>query len=239
MKKTCRNIYLLLLKTSVWKEVRHFSVQCILTETTWLPTLLNGAADQIHTYKGRELCSLPCTITLGYKKEVIDILWPRYFGWKNRLEYKIQYQAIQLKKRKGYLSYKIYGYVSQVALRPTHTLKHLYLVGIFYLVLLVVKTEIAKIWDHEIQLQILFHKLALLYNFTRLYTNIPSCRRDESKTSFISNKWTHIPEYVGICIDKPTYERYYVQPRGNHVLKGTSIKGKKMLPIFFPLKAWN
>ena len=39
MKKTCRNIYLLLLKTSVWKEVRHFSVQCILTETTWLPTL--------------------------------------------------------------------------------------------------------------------------------------------------------------------------------------------------------
>ena len=32
--KTRRNIYLLLLKTSVWKEVRHFSVQCILTETT-------------------------------------------------------------------------------------------------------------------------------------------------------------------------------------------------------------
>ena len=40
MKKTRRNIYLLLLRTSVWKEVRHFSVQCILTETTWLPTLL-------------------------------------------------------------------------------------------------------------------------------------------------------------------------------------------------------
>ena len=39
MEKTRRNIYLLLLKTSVWKEVRHFSVQCILTETTWLPTL--------------------------------------------------------------------------------------------------------------------------------------------------------------------------------------------------------
>ena len=38
--KTRRNIYLLLLKTSVWKEVRHFSVQCILTETTWLPTLI-------------------------------------------------------------------------------------------------------------------------------------------------------------------------------------------------------
>ena len=34
-----------------------------------------------------------------------------------------------------------------------------------------------------------FHKpdmnlLALLYNFTSVYTNIPSCRRDESKTSF-------------------------------------------------------
>ena len=26
--------------------------------------------------------------------------------------------------------------------------------------------------------------LALLYNFTSVYTNIPSCRRDESKTSF-------------------------------------------------------
>ena len=32
--KTQRNSYLLLLKTSVWKEVHHFSVQCILTETT-------------------------------------------------------------------------------------------------------------------------------------------------------------------------------------------------------------
>ena len=42
MKKTRRNIYLLLLKTSVWKEVRHFSVQCILTETMWLPTLINN-----------------------------------------------------------------------------------------------------------------------------------------------------------------------------------------------------
>ena len=39
--KTHRNIYLLLLKTSVWKNVRHFSVQCILTETTWLPTLIH------------------------------------------------------------------------------------------------------------------------------------------------------------------------------------------------------
>ena len=29
-----------------------------------------------------------------------------------------------------------------------------------------------------------FNKLALLYNFTGVYTNIPSCRRDESKTSF-------------------------------------------------------
>ena len=42
--KTRRNIYLLLLKTSVWKEVRHFSVQCILTETTWLPTLKHVSA---------------------------------------------------------------------------------------------------------------------------------------------------------------------------------------------------
>ena len=29
-----------------------------------------------------------------------------------------------------------------------------------------------------------FNKLALFYNFTSVYTNIPSCRRDESKTSF-------------------------------------------------------
>ena len=29
-----------------------------------------------------------------------------------------------------------------------------------------------------------FFKLALLYNFTSLYTNIPSCMQDESKTSF-------------------------------------------------------
>ena len=27
-------------------------------------------------------------------------------------------------------------------------------------------------------------KLALLYNFMSVYTNIPSCRQDESKTSF-------------------------------------------------------
>ena len=27
-------------------------------------------------------------------------------------------------------------------------------------------------------------KSALLYNFTSVYTNIPSCRRDKSKTSF-------------------------------------------------------
>ena len=27
-------------------------------------------------------------------------------------------------------------------------------------------------------------KLASLYNFTDVYTNFPSCRRDESKTSF-------------------------------------------------------
>ena len=38
--KTRRNIYLLLLETSLWKEDSHFSVQCILTETTWLPTLV-------------------------------------------------------------------------------------------------------------------------------------------------------------------------------------------------------
>ena len=29
--KTWRNLYLLSLKTSLWKEVRHFSVQCIHT----------------------------------------------------------------------------------------------------------------------------------------------------------------------------------------------------------------
>ena len=29
-----------------------------------------------------------------------------------------------------------------------------------------------------------FNKLAILYNFTSLFTNIPSCSRDESKTSF-------------------------------------------------------
>ena len=32
--KTRRNIYLLLDKTYVWKEVRHFSVQCIQAKTT-------------------------------------------------------------------------------------------------------------------------------------------------------------------------------------------------------------
>ena len=52
MKKTRRNIYLLLLKTSVWKEVRHFSVQCILTETTWLPTLIYLSALQTKLYHG-------------------------------------------------------------------------------------------------------------------------------------------------------------------------------------------
>ena len=30
---TWRNLYLFLLKTSLWKEVGHFSLQCILTET--------------------------------------------------------------------------------------------------------------------------------------------------------------------------------------------------------------
>ena len=34
IKKKQRNLYLLLLKTSLWKAVGHFSVQCILTETT-------------------------------------------------------------------------------------------------------------------------------------------------------------------------------------------------------------
>ena len=29
-----------------------------------------------------------------------------------------------------------------------------------------------------------FNKLALLYNFTSVYTNVLSCRRGESKTSF-------------------------------------------------------
>ena len=29
-----------------------------------------------------------------------------------------------------------------------------------------------------------FDKLALLYNFTSVYTNTPSCRWDESKTNF-------------------------------------------------------
>ena len=38
--KTRRNLYLLLLKTLLWKEVGHFSVQCILRETMRLPTLL-------------------------------------------------------------------------------------------------------------------------------------------------------------------------------------------------------
>ena len=50
--KTRRNIYLLLLKTSVWKEVRHFSVQCILTETTWLPTLIFLICDAVLFDKG-------------------------------------------------------------------------------------------------------------------------------------------------------------------------------------------
>ena len=29
-----------------------------------------------------------------------------------------------------------------------------------------------------------FNKLTLFYNFTSVFTNIPSCRRGESKTSF-------------------------------------------------------
>ena len=33
-------------------------------------------------------------------------------------------------------------------------------------------------------LSLVTDKLALLYNFTRVYTNIPSCKRDESQTSF-------------------------------------------------------
>ena len=39
-KKTLRNLYLLSLKTLLWKEVGHFSAQCILTKATWLPTLI-------------------------------------------------------------------------------------------------------------------------------------------------------------------------------------------------------
>ena len=33
--------------------------------------------------------------------------------------------------------------------------------------------------------------LALLYNFTGVYTNIPSCRRDESKTSICTIKFLY------------------------------------------------
>ena len=71
MIKTRRNIYLLLLKTSVWKEVRHFSVQCILTETTWLPTLVDlseaatqneyqnfGFQDQLTRNAGQKYCRM-------------------------------------------------------------------------------------------------------------------------------------------------------------------------------------
>ena len=43
--KTRRNLYLLLLKISLWKEVGHFSVQCILTETTLPPTQSKGDAN--------------------------------------------------------------------------------------------------------------------------------------------------------------------------------------------------
>ena len=44
------------------------------------------------------------------------------------------------------------------------------------------------------------------------------------------------PYYVGICIVKPQSTFHC---RGNHVLKGVTIKGKNMLPIgsiFFPLR---
>ena len=41
--------------------------------------------------------------------------------------------------------------------------------------------------------------LALLYNFTSVCTNIPSCRRDESKTS--------VPLQEGIFV----YSRVFVQ----------------------------
>ena len=39
--------------------------------------------------------------------------------------------------------------------------------------------------------------LALLYNFTSVYTNIPSCRWDESKTSFrLLEEYLYIYEYL-------------------------------------------
>ena len=66
-KKTRRNIYLLLLKTSVWKEVPHFSVQCILTETTWLPTLKEG-------------CSYPaCKVWTKSQLKFSFQVWVQYF----------------------------------------------------------------------------------------------------------------------------------------------------------------
>ena len=37
--------------------------------------------------------------------------------------------------------------------------------------------------------------LALLYNFTSVYTNIPSIRRDESKTSFRLQEGIHVFVY--------------------------------------------
>ena len=57
--------------------------------------------------------------------------------------------------------------------------------------------------------------LALLYNFTSAYTNISSCRRDESKTSFT-------PTRVSTCIST-----------SNFSIKKTCIMTNKTITFLF------
>ena len=72
---TRRNLYLLSLKTSLWKKVRHFSVQCIQTKTTGLPTLVMG-----HAWVADELVNDTCTVQPAKSESDVMFCLQRYLG---------------------------------------------------------------------------------------------------------------------------------------------------------------